>query len=90
VLPGGTAYQTDVGMTGPYDSVIGVQKEQILQRFLTSLPGRFEAAINDVRLCAVLVECDAATGRARGIRRIYLDEDGHSEEGKSWQGANGK
>jgi metallophosphoesterase (TIGR00282 family) len=90
VLPGGTAYQTDVGMTGPYDSVIGVQKEQILQRFLTSLPGRFEAAINDVRLCAVLVECDAATGRARGIQRIYLDEDGHSEEGKSWQGANGK
>ena len=43
-MPGGTAYQTDVGMTGPYDSVIGVQKEQVLQRFLTGLPGRFEAA----------------------------------------------
>lgn len=90
VLPGGTAYQTDVGMTGPYDSVIGVQKEQILQRFLTSLPGRFEAAINDVHLCAVLVECDETTGRARGIQRIILDEDGHSDEGKSWQRVNGR
>jgi hypothetical protein len=90
VLPGGTAYQTDVGMTGPYDSVIGVQKEQILQRFLTSLPGRFEAAMNDVRFCAVLVECDDTTGKARDIQRIMLDEDGHGENGKSWQGKNGK
>jgi 2',3'-cyclic-nucleotide 2'-phosphodiesterase len=89
VLPGGTAYQTDVGMTGPYDSVIGVQKEQILQRFLTSLPGRFEAAINDVRFCAVLVECDESTGRAQSIQRIMLDENGREENGKSWQ-TNGK
>jgi metallophosphoesterase (TIGR00282 family) len=87
ILPGGTAYQTDVGMTGPYDSVIGVQKEQIVQRFLTSLPGRFEAAINDVRLCAVLVDCDESTGRARSIQRIMLDEDGR--DGKSWE-TNGK
>jgi 2',3'-cyclic-nucleotide 2'-phosphodiesterase len=89
VLPGGTAYQTDVGMTGPYDSVIGVQKEQILQRFLTSLPGRFEAAMNDVRFCAVLVECDESTGRARSIERIMLDENGREGNGKSWQ-TNGK
>jgi metallophosphoesterase (TIGR00282 family) len=87
VLPGGTAYQTDVGMTGPYDSVIGVQKEQIMQRFLTSLPGRFEAAINDVRFCAVLVDCDESTGRAQSIQRIMLDEGGR--DGKSWQ-TNGK
>ncbi|HVJ06230.1 MAG TPA: TIGR00282 family metallophosphoesterase [Candidatus Saccharimonadales bacterium] len=80
VLPGGTAYQTDVGMTGPYDSVIGVQKEQILQRFLTSLPGRFEAAVNDVRFCAVLVDCDEQTGKARGIRRITVDENGKGEK----------
>ena len=85
VLPGGTAYQTDVGMTGPYDSVIGVQKEQILQRFLTSLPGRFEAAMNDVRFCAVLVECDENTGKASSIQRIMLDEDGHDESGQCWQ-----
>jgi metallophosphoesterase (TIGR00282 family) len=74
VLPKGTAYQTDVGMTGPYDGVIGVQKEMILQRFLTNMPGRFEAATNDVRLCATLIDCDAATGRAAKIERIMLKE----------------
>ncbi len=84
VLPGGTAYQTDVGMTGPYDSVIGVQKEQILQRFLTSLPGRFEAAVNDVRFCAVLVDCDEQTGKARRIRRITVDENGNEEKENRW------
>ena len=89
VLPGGTAYQTDVGMTGPYESVIGVQKEQILQRFLTSIPGRFEAAIHDVRFCAVLVECDQTTGRASSIERIMVDEDGNREECQSWQRKNG-
>ena len=85
LLPGGTAYQTDVGMTGPYDSVIGVQKEQILQRFLTSLPARFEAAVNDVRFCAVLVDCDEQTGRARSIERIMIDANGNAENAKSWQ-----
>ena len=74
VLPSGTAYQTDVGMTGPYDSVIGVQKEQVLQRFLTGLPGRFEAAKGDPRFCAVLIECDETSGRARSIERIMLGE----------------
>lgn len=74
VLPKGTAYQTDVGMTGPYDSVIGVEKEQILQRFLMGLPGRFEAAKGDPRFCGVLIQCDEATGRAHGIQRIMLGE----------------
>lgn len=74
VLPKGTAYQTDVGMTGPYDSVIGVVKENILQRFLTNMPGRFEAASDDVRLCATLIDCDAATGRATAVQRIMLKE----------------
>jgi 2',3'-cyclic-nucleotide 2'-phosphodiesterase len=74
VLPKGTAYQTDVGMTGPYDSVIGVQKEQILQRFLTGLPSRFEAAKDDPRVCAVLIECDSSTGRATSIQRLMLGE----------------
>jgi len=74
VLPNGTAYQTDVGMTGPYDSVIGVQKEQVLQRFLTGLPGRFEAAKGDPRFCAVLIDCDEASGRARSIQRLMLGE----------------
>ena len=70
LLNSGTAYMTDVGMTGPYDSVIGVKKEMILERFLTSMPGRFEAAKDDVRLCAAVVECDPETGRATGIERL--------------------
>jgi hypothetical protein len=90
VLPLGTAYQTDVGMTGPYDSVIGVQKEQIVQRFLTSLPARFEAATNDVRFCAALVECDEQSGRARSIQRIMLYEDGRAENEEGRQRTNGK
>ncbi|HJX84548.1 MAG TPA: YmdB family metallophosphoesterase, partial [Candidatus Angelobacter sp.] len=74
VLPKGTAYQTDVGMTGPYDSVIGVLKEQVLHRFLTGLPARFEAAKGDPRFCAVVIECDEGTGRAHSIQRLMLGE----------------
>ena len=74
VLPKGTAYQTDVGMSGPFDSVIGVQKEQVLHRFLTGLPGRFEAAKGDPRLCGVLIECDHQSGRANSIQRLMLGE----------------
>ena len=72
VLPGGTAYITDVGMTGPHDGVIGVKKELILDRFLTNMPIRFEAATGDVRLNGIVVDCDEKTGRARGIERITL------------------
>jgi|SRR5438874_3138576 len=74
VLPNGTAYQTDVGMSGPFDSVIGVQKEQVLQRFLTGLPGRFEAAKGDPRFCGVLIECNQETGKATSIQRLMLGE----------------
>jgi len=72
VLPGGTAYITDVGMSGPYDSVIGVQKELVVGKFLNNMPVRFEPATGDVRLCAVVVECDAATGRAKTVERVML------------------
>jgi metallophosphoesterase (TIGR00282 family) len=72
VLPQGTAYITDVGMTGPYDGVIGVQKELILQRFLVGMPARFEPATGDVRFAAVLIECDPRSGRASSIRRLML------------------
>ena len=72
ILPGGTAYITDVGMTGPYDSVIGVQKELIIARFLNNMPARFEAATGDVRLCAVVVDCDEVNGHARKIERLML------------------
>jgi len=74
VLPHGTAYQTDVGMSGPYDSVIGVEKEQVLQRFRTGLPAKFEAATGDPRMCAVVIECDPTTGRAHSIEHIMLRE----------------
>lgn len=74
VLTQGTAYQTDVGMSGPYDSVIGVEKEQVLARFLTSMPGRFDAARGDVRLCGVLIDCDGKTGKANSIERVMLGQ----------------
>ncbi|MFZ0798171.1 MAG: TIGR00282 family metallophosphoesterase [Terriglobales bacterium] len=72
VLPKGTAYITDVGMTGPYDSVIGVKKEQVIEKFLSGMPARFESANGNVRLCAVVVECDDQTGRAMRIERLTL------------------
>ncbi len=59
-------------MTGPYDSVIGVKKEQIMARFLNNMPVRFEAATGDVRLSGVVVDCDEATGHARRIQRIMV------------------
>jgi len=75
VLPKGTAYVTDLGMTGPYDSVIGVDSDTIVQRFLTGMPGRFETAKGDPRFAAAVVDVDAETGRARGIERMLLSED---------------
>ena len=72
VLPKGTAYITDVGMTGPYDSVIGVRKELVIDKFVGGMPARFEAATGDVRLCAVVVECDGKTGRATRMERLML------------------
>jgi 2',3'-cyclic-nucleotide 2'-phosphodiesterase len=72
VLPGGTAYITDVGMTGPYDGVIGVKKELVVNKFLNGMPVRFEPATGDVRLCAVVIDCDEKTGKARDITRLML------------------
>jgi metallophosphoesterase (TIGR00282 family) len=72
VLPNGTAYITDVGMTGPYDGVIGVKKELVVGKFLNGMPVRFEPATGDVRLCAVVVDCDESTGKALKIERLML------------------
>ena len=74
ILPGGTAYQTDVGMSGPYDSIIGVEKELVLHRFRTGMPGKFEAAKGNPKMCAAVVTCDPETGRAHKIQRIMLGE----------------
>ena len=70
VLPGGTAYITDLGMTGPYDSVIGVNKKAIIEKFMRQIPSRYEPAECDVRLCGVLIDADPATGQALSIQRI--------------------
>jgi len=70
ILPRGTAYLTDVGMTGPHDSIIGVEVEAALGRFLTGMPARFETAEGNPRLNGVIVEADQDTGRALEIERI--------------------
>jgi metallophosphoesterase (TIGR00282 family) len=72
ILPGGTAYITDAGMTGPHDSIIGITKKAVMDRFLTQLPTRFETAKGDVKLNGVVVEIDEDTGKARAIRRLCL------------------
>jgi metallophosphoesterase (TIGR00282 family) len=75
ILPAGTAYQTDCGMTGPFDSVIGVEKESILHRFLTALPAKMEPAKGKVELNAVIVEVDEVTGKAIAVRRHRVEGD---------------
>ncbi len=74
LLFNGTAYQTDVGMSGPFDSIIGVETELVLKRFLTGMPGKFEAAKGNPKMCATLIQCDGGTGRANHIQRIMLGE----------------
>jgi metallophosphoesterase (TIGR00282 family) len=75
VLPGGTAYITDVGMTGPHDGVIGVEKAPVIQKFLSGMPTRFEAASGDPILHGVIVTADDASGKATGITRLSLTLD---------------
>ncbi len=70
VLPGGTAHITDVGMTGPHDSVLGVKREIIVAKFLDQLPRRHEVATGDVRISGALIDVDDDTGQARSIERI--------------------
>jgi calcineurin-like phosphoesterase len=70
ILPGGTAFISDVGMTGPRDSIIGMAREEVLQRFLTLLPARFDVAKGPAQLNAVLLDIDGETGRARSVERI--------------------
>lgn len=69
VLSGGTAYQTDAGMTGPYDSVIGIDKDMIIRRFLTATAGRMEAARSGLELHGVVIQADDSTGHATSIER---------------------
>jgi len=81
ILDGGTAFISDVGMTGPYDSVLGRRKDRVLKSLRTSMPERFEVASGDPRLSAILVEVDPQTGRANSIERVELaDEQANTEQ----------
>ncbi len=76
VLPGGTAFISDVGMTGPYDSILGRRIDRVLSTAFTYVPSAFDVATGDPRLGGAVVEVDAASGQATGIRRLMVDEAG--------------
>jgi 2',3'-cyclic-nucleotide 2'-phosphodiesterase len=75
ILPGGTGFVTDVGMTGPYESVIGMRADRVLHRFLLQTPAPFDVAKRDVRLAAAVFDVDESTGRARGVERLLVPLD---------------
>jgi metallophosphoesterase (TIGR00282 family) len=72
ILPQGTAYISDAGMTGPFDSVIGINKETIIERFLTQMPNKFDVAKNDIRMQGVIMNIDPVSGKANSIERISV------------------
>jgi hypothetical protein len=74
ILPGGTAFQCDVGMTGPHDSIIGRRIDRVMETTLTGLPTEFEVATGDVRLCGAIIDVDPETGRATAIERVCIKE----------------
>jgi metallophosphoesterase (TIGR00282 family) len=93
ILSGGTAYLTDVGMTGPMDSIIGMRRDIVIPKFTSGLPARFEVADEEAQLCAVLIEIDPATGHAEAIRRLQVPaypttrREGAQEDDRSRQNA---
>jgi metallophosphoesterase (TIGR00282 family) len=74
ILPNGTAFQTDAGMTGPYESIIGMRADKVLKRFILQTRTSFEVAKRDVRLAGTVIDVDEATGKARGIERLLLPD----------------
>ena len=77
ILPGGTAYITDLGMCGPLDSVIGMERENVIEGFLSQLPRQFEVAKENVALQGVVVDIDQETGKAREMRRLKVGWEPH-------------
>lgn len=77
ILPKGTAYLTDLGMTGPYDSVLGRRVDRVLHKFLTQMPAHFDVAEGDVKACGAIVTVDTASGRAKAIERVQWPENGN-------------
>jgi metallophosphoesterase (TIGR00282 family) len=86
IMPPGTAFQCDVGMTGPYDSILGRRIDRVLTTATTFMPTAFDVAEGDVRIAGAIVEIDAVTGRATGIRRVMYDEKAVEEIAPSRQG----
>jgi metallophosphoesterase (TIGR00282 family) len=76
ILPGGTAFISDVGMTGPYDSILGRRVDRVLYTSLTFIPSPFDVGTGDMRLGGAVVEVEAETGKATSLRRLMLDEAG--------------
>jgi metallophosphoesterase (TIGR00282 family) len=76
ILPGGTAFISDVGMTGPYDSILGRRIDRVLPTTITFVPSSYEVATDDPRLAGALVDVNSATGRANAIRRVMVDQGG--------------
>jgi 2',3'-cyclic-nucleotide 2'-phosphodiesterase len=74
IFPGGTAFQCDVGMTGPYNSILGRRIDRVMETTITFQPTQFEVAEGDVRLAGTIVEADPTTGRANGVRRLVVTE----------------
>ncbi len=72
ILPTGLGYLTDAGMTGPYDSVIGMRKDNAIQRFLKQTPHKYETAVNDVHLCGVVLQIEIETGKCKSIEQIIF------------------
>ena len=82
VLPQGTAYITDLGMSGPYESVLGRRVDRVLHKFITQMPAPFDVATGDVRICGAIATVNVETGRAVEIERITILEDGTVKKGK--------
>lgn len=87
VLPQGTAFISDLGMTGPYDSVLGRRKDRVLRHLTSGMPTFFEVATDDVRLCGAIIAADEKTGRAQSIRRVNLVHV--SQAGTTFDASNG-
>jgi calcineurin-like phosphoesterase len=81
VLPGGTAFIADVGMSGPYDSVLGRRLDRVLPTTISFVPSPFDVAEGDPRLAGAIIDCDPATGQAQAIRRLMLRGKGMKDEG---------
>jgi metallophosphoesterase (TIGR00282 family) len=79
ILPHGTAYITDLGMTGPYDSVLGRDKGRVVGAMISGVPNTFDIAVGDVRLCGVVVSVETETGRAASIERVCYQADAETE-----------